>query len=95
MEFTSPITHILNPLLGDVVIIFVSPVVLFVIFTGRFKIFSEGIKESSLNCDKACKAVGYLEGSKQGSCFGNDVEAPGKFEGFSEGDKYCCKPSPR
>ena len=70
-------------------------VVLFMIFTGRFKIFSEGVKEASLNCDKACKAVGYLEGNKLGSCFGSDVEAPGKFEGFSEGDKCCCKPSPR
>ena len=33
-------------------------VVLFVVFTGRFAKFGEGVKESALTCEKGCKAVG-------------------------------------
>jgi len=66
-------------------------VVLFVIFTGRFRIFSEGVKESSLTCDKACKSVGYLSGYPSSGC-GSDFSISGKFEGMSEGQVCCCRP---
>ena len=63
-------------------------VVLFLIFTGRFRIFSEGVKESSLNCDRACKAVGYSRGDPQFSGCSNQIS--GKFEGMSEQQVCCC-----
>ncbi len=64
-------------------------VVLFIVFTGRFKIFSEGVKDTSLTCDKACKSVGYSSSSiSYGSCSGFQVS--GKFEGMSEGQVCCC-----
>jgi len=67
-------------------------VVLFVIFTGRFKIFSEGVKESSLTCERACKAVGYSRSTTpSGSrCGDNEFQASGKFEGMTENQVCCC-----
>ena len=66
-------------------------VVLFVIFTGRFKIFSEGVKESSLTCERACKAVGYSRSNiLSGSGCGNEFQASGKFEGMGENQACCC-----
>lgn len=73
-------------------------VVLFLIFTGRFKIFSEGVSSSSLNCDSGCKSVGYASGTVKdgpggtGLCGGNDMRIPGKFEGMGEGNICCCTP---
>ena len=39
-------------------------VVLFLIFTGRFKIFSEGIKETGLSCKESCQLAKYTGGDK-------------------------------
>ncbi|MBI3027312.1 hypothetical protein HYY70_04300 [Candidatus Woesearchaeota archaeon] len=73
-------------------------VVLFLIFTGRFKIFSEGVSSSSLNCDSGCKSVGYVSGTIRSGpggndrCEGNEIRIPGRFEGMSEGNICCCTP---
>ena len=68
-------------------------VVLFIIFTGRFKIFGEGVSEASLNCDKGCKTVGYSSGNPRlGSCSGNEFQIAGKFEGMKENEVCCCVP---
>ncbi len=67
-------------------------VVLFIVFTGRFKIFSEGIKESALTCDKGCQSVGYLSGSPElGGCISR-TQIPGRFEDMIEGQVCCCNP---
>ncbi|MBI2654699.1 hypothetical protein HYX02_07900 [Candidatus Woesearchaeota archaeon] len=34
-------------------------VVLFAIFTGRFKIFSEGVEGTGVSCEDSCKFAGY------------------------------------
>ena len=66
---------------------------LFVVFTGRFKIFSEGIKEASLNCDSGCKSVGYMSGTVETQdCSGGRVKILGRFEGMSENQICCCTP---
>lgn len=68
-------------------------VVLFVIFTGRFKIFSEGVSGASLNCDNGCKSTGYSGGSPSfSSNCGSAVEISGKFEGMEKGQVCCCNP---
>lgn len=64
-------------------------VVLFIVFTGRFKIFSEGVSEASLNCDRGCKAVGYARGYSSFSC-GSDFSISGKFEDVPQGQFCCC-----
>ena len=67
-------------------------VVLFVVFTGRFSKFGEGVKESSLTCEKGCQTVGY----KQGFYRPNNREGvgetciPGKYEDVPEGQVCCC-----
>ena len=65
-------------------------VVLFVIFTGRFKIFSEGVKEGSLNCDKGCKTVGYTSGIPRNVCAADETQIPGKFEDNTQQNTLCC-----
>ena len=73
-------------------------VVLFAIFTGRFKIFSEGVKESSLKCDGACKSSGYSSGSVESGpggtkdCSLGRAKLFGRFEDMSEGQICCCSP---
>lgn len=68
-------------------------VVLFFIFTGRFKIFSEGVKDSSLTCERGCKSTGYSRSSiSSGACSSADSQIPGKFEGMTEGQVCCCSP---
>ena len=67
-------------------------VVLFIVFTGRFKIFSEGVQGSSLTCDSGCKSVGYSGGFPRPLSCGIDTQIPGKFEGMSENDVCCCLP---
>ncbi|MDP3766222.1 MAG: hypothetical protein Q8R04_06950 [Nanoarchaeota archaeon] len=74
-------------------------VVLFVVFTGRFKIFSEGVKESSLSCDSACKSVGHLSGNPESggvtqNCGGSNIKIFGRFEGMTEDKMCCCAPKP-
>ncbi|MAG91437.1 hypothetical protein CMO83_02075 [Candidatus Woesearchaeota archaeon] len=67
-------------------------VVLFVVFTGRFKIFGEGVNEAALSCDKGCKTVGYLSGSPRTGvgCGTIENEIPGKFSDVSSGQTCCC-----
>ena len=65
-------------------------VVLFMIFTGRFKIFSEGVKESSLDCERACKSIGYSSSITGSSCSDNQFEISTKLEGMGEREKCCC-----
>ena len=66
-------------------------VVLFFIFTGRFRIFSEGVKESSLSCDKGCKTVGYASGHGSAGCSSVDeTQLPGKYDDVSQNQVCCC-----
>ena len=66
-------------------------VVLFVVFTGRFKIFSEGVSGASLNCDSGCKAVGYTSGNvESGQTCISGTKILGRFEGMSENQICCC-----
>ena len=64
-------------------------VVFFFIFTGRFRIFSEGVKESSLGCDKGCKTVGYSSGHGSAGCTVDETQLPGKYDDISQ-NQYCC-----
>lgn len=68
-------------------------VVLFLVFTGRFKLFSEGVKESSLTCQSACKSAGYsdgLTGLERCTPTSGITQIPGKFEGMGEREVCCC-----
>ena len=66
-------------------------VVLFVVFTGRFSKFGEGVKESSLTCDRGCKAVGYTQGfSILGRGVTGETQIPGRFEDAKEGETCWC-----
>ena len=74
-------------------------VVLFVVFTGRFKVFSEGVSGASLTCDSGCKSVGYSGGNPYGigtspylDCTSPQVRISGRFEGMTEGQVCCCTP---
>lgn len=72
-------------------------VVLFVVFTGRFKVFSEGVSGASLNYDGGCKAVGYLSGIVESGPSGTQdcrsgIRISGRFEGMGEGQICCCTP---
>ncbi len=64
-------------------------VVIFSIFTGRFKIFSEGVKEGSLTCDRACKTTGYSGGGSASACSSAQSQISGRFEGV-ESPNFCC-----
>ena len=70
-------------------------VVLFVVFTGRFKIFSEGVSGASLSCDSGCKSTGYSGGgsSTSSSDCGSAVQISGKFEGMDKNQICCCNPN--
>jgi len=67
-------------------------IVLFVIFTGRFRIFGEGVRESGLNCEKGCTTLGYSQGFARspGQEGGGEKCIPGKFEDVPEGLVCCC-----
>ena len=65
-------------------------VVLFLVFTGRFKLFSEGVKEASLTCQSACKSAGYSDGLTRGGSCVSDTPIPGKFEGMTDREVCCC-----
>ena len=65
-------------------------VVLFLIFTGRFKIFSEGIKETGLSCKESCQLGKYTSGAKD-----SNTNCANKIGGtFSDVDpqkkEVCC-----
>ena len=65
-------------------------VVLFVVFTGRFSKFGEGVKESSLTCDKGCKAVGYSQGFSRPGGGTGETQIPGRFEDTKEKETCWC-----
>ena len=65
-------------------------VVLFLIFTGRFKIFSEGLEKTGLSCSESCKLANYRDGSPSfGSC---DNKIGGSFSdvNFQKNQVCCC-----
>ena len=67
-------------------------VVLFIVFTGRFQIFSQGVKEGSLSCDKGCKTVGYALGNSRSvsNCPTDETSIPGRFEDTGQNQLCCC-----
>ena len=62
-------------------------VVLIAVFTGRFGLFSSGLKEAA-NCDKGCKALGYKKGSVSRDTPCSSATDP--LPGYTGEDKYCC-----
>ena len=67
-------------------------VVLFIIFTGRFKIFSEGVEDAN-SCYNACRSLGrsgvlYTSDDKIGCNSQNGVYIPGQYKDSS--GKICC-----
>ena len=60
-------------------------IVLFVIFTGRTKIFSEDVDKTTVSCNDACVIGAYQSGSDVfGSCGGVKITIKGK--------ECCCQP---
>jgi uncharacterized membrane protein YqiK len=57
-------------------------VVLVAVFTGRFGLFTQGVKEST-KCEQACKAIGKVEGTMDK----HDVVIPGI--GDEDNPCYC------
>ena len=69
-------------------------VVLFLIFTGRFKIFSEGVS-STASCENTCKALGKSKGESQNkdTCRdGGGNYIPGTYTDLNSKDYVCCCP---
>ncbi len=66
-------------------------VVLFVIFTGRFKIFSEGVS-STTSCENTCRSLGKAKTLiTADSCKRLEyTQIPGKFEDVTGQDIVCC-----
>ena len=65
-------------------------VVLFFVFTGRFKIFSEGIQSTGLSCKESCKLAKYNDGQKMtsGSC---ENKLGGTFSDVDpQKQEFCC-----
>ena len=67
-------------------------VVLFMIFTGRFKIFSEGVGETSTysSCSDACKLGGYSSGAISDNCAAGTYKMYGKFKNVDLASQACC-----
>jgi len=68
-------------------------VVLFIIFTGRFKIFSEGVS-STASCENVCKSLGktkFTAGDilKQ-TCEERGTAVGGEYSDVSKGYVCCC-----
>ena len=69
-------------------------VVLFMIFTGRFKIFSEGVSETA-SCQNTCRGLAMLrsEASNKESCqLSQGTYVPGSYKDISQGNVCCCQP---
>ena len=62
-------------------------VVLFIVFTGRFKVFSEGVEKSGITCNEACRIAGYSSGSP-GFCTQDKLS--GSFRDVSTNQDCCC-----
>jgi len=67
-------------------------VVLFVIFTGRFKIFSEGVS-STASCTKTCEIAGKTKitssQNREGCTSGGYTYMPGEYGDVTK-DYVCC-----
>jgi len=69
-------------------------VVLFIIFTGRFKIFSEGVS-STASCTTTCNSLGKSKYTlTESSCreATGYTYVPGKYTDVPEGHVCCCAP---
>ena len=70
-------------------------VVLFVIFTGRIGIFSQGVAKTT-TCENACKSLGKTSGvAEESTCKGDNrrTYVPGKYDDvIGEGNVCCCSP---
>ena len=74
-------------------------VVLFIVFTGRFKIFSEGVSKTT-GCETACKSFGKIKYSggdvRRETCEGpqasisGGIAVPGRYDDVTEGFVCCC-----
>lgn len=66
-------------------------VILFVIVTGRFNIFSKGIKETGLTCQESCKIANYGGGIKsKGECI-NGAKLGGTISDVDpQKNEACC-----
>ncbi len=65
-------------------------VILVVAFTGRFRIFSEGVDKTGVSCSEGCKLAGYDGGgdSTTSSC---DTKLGGSFVDVNSNNKEeCC-----
>ena len=64
-------------------------VVLFIVFTGRFKIFSEAVGETA-SCQNSCKslAMSPSQSLNKESCSG--TYAPGSYKDVPPGSVCCC-----
>ena len=65
-------------------------VVLFMIFTGRFKIFSEGVKGSDLSCNDGCKIAGYASGSSSSDSCNNRLVGSYRDVDPQKNEVCCC-----
>lgn len=68
-------------------------VVLFIVFTGRFKIFSEGVS-STASCENACKSIGksyYTLIKSSCDTFTEGTYIPGKYDDVPTDHVCCCK----
>jgi len=72
-------------------------VVLFVIFTGRIGIFTQGVKGTAPTCNNACNTAGYTSGAVTGGPGGNKECDTGKFkisgefqDVLSDQNQVCC-----
>lgn len=62
-------------------------VVLIAVFTGRFGLFSSGVK-GAVGCDNACKSLGHEEGRPSAGC--DDDKKLSGFVSDSKGNPFCC-----
>ena len=68
-------------------------VVLFIVFTGRFKIFSEGVS-STASCENVCKSLGknkFTAGDiLKPTCEERGTTVGGEYSDISKGFVCCC-----
>ncbi|MBI2658675.1 hypothetical protein HYX05_01050 [Candidatus Woesearchaeota archaeon] len=74
-------------------------VVLFFVFTGRFKVFSEGVGQTA-SCSNSCRALGMSLGVRTGSSLQDAAEdcrrqsdrayIPGTYADITESNGVCC-----
>ena len=67
-------------------------VILFFILTGRFNVFSKGIKETGFTCQESCKLSNYASGVKStGDCAADHSRLGGTISGIdTQKNEVCC-----